>query len=107
MLRLVSDESFDGSILRGLYRRCPEVDIVRVQDVELSAASDPDILAWAAAENRILLTHDRDTIPFFAYERVRRRHETCREELRRMGRQLLCRTRIRQNPVLVHGGHFQ
>ena len=71
MLRLVSDENFDGDILRGLYRRRPELDVVRVQDVGLNATSDPDILAWAAAEGRILLTHDRDTLPYFAYQRVR------------------------------------
>ena len=70
MLRLVSDENFDGVILRGLYRRRPELDIVRVQDVGLSATPDPDVLAWAAAEGRILLPHDRETIPGFANQRV-------------------------------------
>jgi hypothetical protein len=44
---------------------------VRVQDVGLNATPDPDILAWAAVEGRILLTHDRDTMPLFAYDRVR------------------------------------
>ncbi len=71
MLRLVSDENFHGDVLRGLYRRRPELDVVRVQDVGLSATSNPDILAWAAAEGRIVLTHDRDTMPNFAYDRVR------------------------------------
>ena len=71
MLKLVSDENFDGDILRGLYRRCPELDVVRVQDIGLDATPDPDILAWAALEDRILLTHDRDTMPNFAYDRVR------------------------------------
>jgi hypothetical protein len=71
VLRLVSDENFDGDILRGLYRRCPELDVVRVQDAGLSATPDPDVLAWAAAEGRILLTHDRDTMPNYAYDRVR------------------------------------
>jgi hypothetical protein len=55
MLRLVSDENFHGDVPRGLYRRRPELDIVRVQVVGLSATSDPDILAWAAAEGRIPL----------------------------------------------------
>ena len=59
MLKLVSDENFDGAILRGLFRRRPDLDIVRVQDVEMSATPDPEILAWAAVEGRILLTHDR------------------------------------------------
>ena len=71
MLKLVSDENFDGDILRGLYRRCPDLDVVRVQDVGLSATPDPDILAWAAGEGRIVLTHDRDTMPSFAYDRVK------------------------------------
>jgi predicted nuclease of predicted toxin-antitoxin system len=71
VLRLVSDENFDGDILRGLYRRRPDLDFVRVQDVGLSATPDPDLLAWAAVEGRILLTHDRDTMPNFAYDRVR------------------------------------
>lgn len=73
MLKLVSDENFNGDILRGLFRRCAELDIVRVQDIELDATPDPDILAWAATESRILLTHDRDTVPNFAYDRVRAR----------------------------------
>ncbi len=71
MLKLVSDENFNGDILRGLYRQRPDLDLVRVQDVGMRTTSDPDILAWAAAEGRILLTHDRDTVPYFAYERVK------------------------------------
>jgi predicted nuclease of predicted toxin-antitoxin system len=71
VLKLVSDENFNGDILRGLFRRVPELDIVRVQDVGLDATPDPDILAWAASEDRILLTHDRETMPNFAYDRVR------------------------------------
>jgi predicted nuclease of predicted toxin-antitoxin system len=71
VLRLVSDENVKGDILRGLFRRVPELDIVRIQDVGLSGADDPAILAWAAAEERILLTHDRETMPNFVYDRVR------------------------------------
>jgi predicted nuclease of predicted toxin-antitoxin system len=71
VLKLVSDENFDGDILRGLFRRRRDLALVRVQDVGLSATPDPAILAWAAVENRIVLTHDRDTMPHFAYERVR------------------------------------
>jgi predicted nuclease of predicted toxin-antitoxin system len=71
VLKLLSDENFNGDIMRGLFRQRHELDVVRVQDVGLSATPDTDILAWAATEDRILLTHDRDTIPFFAYERVR------------------------------------
>lgn len=71
MLNLVIDENFNGDILRGLRRRLPALDFVRVQDVGLGETPDPDILAWAAVEGRVVLTHDRDTMPNFAYERVR------------------------------------
>ena len=36
----------------------------------LSAAPDAAVLEWAAGQGRILLTHDRRTIPRFAYARV-------------------------------------
>ena len=31
---------------------------------------DPVVLAWAAQDDRIVVTHDRATLPHFAYERV-------------------------------------
>lgn len=62
MIKLASDENFDGDIVRGLLRRVPELDLLRVQDADLAGSPDPVILAWAASEERILLTHDRDTM---------------------------------------------
>ena len=49
----------------------PTLDLVRVQDTSLAAALDPDVLEFAASENRLLLTHDAQTMPGFAYDRVR------------------------------------
>lgn len=43
---------------------------MRVQDVGLRTLGDPEILRWAADENRILITHDFRTIPHFAGERL-------------------------------------
>ena len=71
MLRLAADENFNNDIVRGLLRRRPELDIVRVQDVGLSGADDPTVLEWAAREERVLLTHDVSTITHYAYQRVR------------------------------------
>jgi hypothetical protein len=56
-----------NDIVRGLLRRQPDIDIVRVQDVGLSGASDPVVLFWTAKEGRILLTHDVTTITHHAY----------------------------------------
>lgn len=47
MLKLLADENFDNTIVRGLWRRNPNIDIVRVQDVGLLSEDDPTILAWA------------------------------------------------------------
>jgi predicted nuclease of predicted toxin-antitoxin system len=72
MLRLLSDENFDHRVLRVPLARQPGLDLVRVQDVGLMQTPDPDILTWCAVENRILVTHDRDTIAGFASDRVSR-----------------------------------
>ena len=73
MIKLVSDENFDGDILRGLLRRLPEVDVsIARTNAGLAQTPDPIILDWAAEQQRILLTHDRETIPGFAYTRVKR-----------------------------------
>jgi predicted nuclease of predicted toxin-antitoxin system len=66
MLRLAADENFNGDIVRGLLRRNPQVDIVRVQDVGLSGANDPAVLEWAATENRVVVTHDVATLAGYA-----------------------------------------
>ena len=71
MPEFVADENFNNDIIRGLRQRLPSIDIVRVQDVGLYGLSDHDVLEWAAEVNRILLTHDVETIPQVAYKRVR------------------------------------
>ena len=68
MLLLVSDENFNNDIVRGLLRRDPALDIVRVQDVGLRGEEDPLILEWAAQEGRVVLTHDAATMADFAYQ---------------------------------------
>ncbi len=70
MLRLASDENFNGDIVRGLLLRRPDLDLIRIQDIGLEGADDSAVLAWAAENNRILLTHDRATMPDFAYARI-------------------------------------
>jgi predicted nuclease of predicted toxin-antitoxin system len=70
MLRLLADENIEIKIVRGLLRRKPDLDIVRIQEVGLSGVDDQAVLEWAAQEGRILLTHDKRTMTKFAYERV-------------------------------------
>lgn len=73
MLRLATDADFRGRLYWALLRKLPGLDIVRAQEMGLRTAPDPDILAWAASEGRILLTHDKKTMMYFARERIRAR----------------------------------
>lgn len=70
MLRLAADKNLISNIVRGLLRRDAKIDIVRIQDAGLSGADDPRVLAWAAAEGRILVTHDGRTVPRYASQRI-------------------------------------
>jgi predicted nuclease of predicted toxin-antitoxin system len=67
---LLADENFNEDIAKGLCFRVPGLDLLRVRDAGLTGADDPTILEWAANNNRILLTHDRATMPKFAYQRI-------------------------------------
>ena len=71
-MKVLLDENFNNDVLRGLLRRHPDADILRVQDIpEISGAPDPDVLEWAANEARVLFTHDVETMTADAYDRIR------------------------------------
>ena len=72
MVKLLTDEHVDTRLIRGLLRREPGLDIMRVQDVGLRTKEDAAILAWAAQEGRVLITYDVSTLLDAAYERVAR-----------------------------------
>lgn len=62
MIRLLTDENVDNNIMRGLVRRLPQLDFVSVRDVGLAGSPDLVLLKWAAKEQRIMLTHDINTM---------------------------------------------
>jgi hypothetical protein len=71
MVRVVTDFDFNGRIVRGVLRLRPGFDLIRAQDTGLAEDTpDPDLLEWAAANDRIVLTHDRNTMTGFARDRV-------------------------------------
>lgn len=68
MLEVFIDQDFDHDILRGLVRRLPGLNYVTAFEAGLSEVKDPDILIWVSENRKILLTHDRKTMPtHFAY----------------------------------------
>jgi hypothetical protein len=70
MLRLLIDQDFNHHVLRGLTARIPGLDAVTARQAGLSNAPDPDLLAWAASEGRLLVTHDKKTMPDHAADRL-------------------------------------
>lgn len=70
MLLLAADEDLHGAIVRGLRRRDPNINIVRVQDVHPPRTSDPVVLEWAAKVGRIVITQDESTMVGHAWDRV-------------------------------------
>lgn len=66
MLRLLIDQNLDHDIMRGLTRRIPTLDAVTASEIGMSKATDPELLVWAAQVGRIIITHDRKTMPAHA-----------------------------------------
>jgi predicted nuclease of predicted toxin-antitoxin system len=56
-MRFLANENFPGAAVAALEAAGHDVVWVRIA---APGASDPDVLAWAAREERILLTFDKD-----------------------------------------------
>ncbi len=72
MLPFLADENIPTALVRALRIRVPGIDIVRTHDVNLDGKSDPEILAWAAEHQRIVLTRDVNTMTKHAFRRAER-----------------------------------
>lgn len=70
MLQLLLDQDFDQDILRGLRLKLPQLDAVTAYEIGLSEAPDPELLGWAAEQRRLLVTHDRQTMPGHIADRM-------------------------------------
>lgn len=71
-VRFLLDADLPRALFTALLREAPELDVLRVQQVDLRTAPDPEILALAASEGRIVVTKDRATMRDFAGERIAR-----------------------------------
>lgn len=69
-VRYLFDEDFNGRIVRGVRRRASPLDTVTVQEAGLRDAPDPAVLEWAAAEGRVVVSHDHRTMRAYAEERL-------------------------------------
>lgn len=68
--RFLADEDFRYDIVVGMRRAQPSIDVLTASEAKTLGLSDPDVLAWARAHDRILITHDKRTMPDHFYRLV-------------------------------------
>jgi len=61
--RFQADENLNARIIAGLLRREPSLDFRTAKDAKVLGRDDRDVLAIATEESRILVFHDRETMP--------------------------------------------
>jgi hypothetical protein len=61
--RFLADADFNHKIAVGLRRREPTVDFIDADDGAVIGLPDPDVIGVAAESGRILVSHDRKTMP--------------------------------------------
>lgn len=63
-VKFLADADLNEHIVKGVIRRAPQVDFRTATEAGLEALPDEEVLAIAAAENRMLVTHDHKTMPY-------------------------------------------
>ena len=72
-VRFLADHDVRGPILDGLFREEPTLDIIRLRDVLDRETPDDAVLAFAAIDRRVVLSHDLKTMSATAALRIKRR----------------------------------
>ena len=62
-IRFLADADLNLDVVKGVLRREPGIDFRIAAGGELRGLSDPEVLALAASEGWILVSHDRRTMP--------------------------------------------
>jgi hypothetical protein len=69
--RFLADEEFRFDIVLAVRGRSSGADIATVHELALDGTEDADLLEWAAMADRIVLSHDRNTMTAAAAQRLR------------------------------------
>lgn len=63
MVRYQADTDLNQAIVTGVLRREPTIDFQTAFAARLEGIKDPEVLQIAARQERILVSHDRKTMP--------------------------------------------
>lgn len=62
-IRFQADANLNEDIVTGVLRRESQIDFQRASEAGLNSLADDQVLALAAHQDRIIVTHDRKTMP--------------------------------------------
>jgi hypothetical protein len=62
-VRFLADADLNKAIVSGVLRREPTLDFLTAGAAGLSRLTDPEILALAAGQGRVIVSHDVGTMP--------------------------------------------
>lgn len=63
MILFQADADLNHDIVLSVRRKEQEINFASAKDARLNGMLDPEVLQIAAAQNRILITHDKKTMP--------------------------------------------
>jgi hypothetical protein len=70
-IRFLADSDLDVAIVTGLRAQEPAIDFMTANQANLYGRKDPFVLEFAANQGRILVSHDRRTMPGHFSARLR------------------------------------
>jgi hypothetical protein len=62
-VRFLADADLNYAIVQGVRLREPSIDFKAANDAGVEGLSDPEVLELAAREGRVLVSHDKSTMP--------------------------------------------
>ena len=62
-IKVQADADLKQAIVSGVIRRQPNIDFQSANEAELEGLKDAEVLLLAAQNGRLLITHDRKTMP--------------------------------------------
>lgn len=69
-IRFLADEDVRADIVQGLRSHEPSIDILDVKGAGLRGSKDPALLELVDEQDRIVITHDRNTMTRHYYKRI-------------------------------------
>jgi hypothetical protein len=63
MIRFLADADLSHAIVKGCRRHEPAMDFLSANEAKLEGVPDADVLSIAALQDRILVTHNHQTMP--------------------------------------------